>query len=59
MAKRMLDSSDEISVLRKYDKVTAKEVFDAAKKGDELASQLVENHGKCLGKALATITLIA
>ncbi len=50
-----LNNSDKPSSLRNVQYVSAKEVFDAAKKGDELASQLVENHGKCLGKALATI----
>ncbi|MBE5945362.1 MAG: ROK family glucokinase [Lachnospiraceae bacterium] len=50
-----LNNSDKPSSLRNVQYVSAKEVFDAAKKGDELASQLVENHGKCLGKALASI----
>ncbi len=50
-----LNNSDKPSSLRNVQYVSAKEVFDAAKSGDELASQLVENHGKCLGKALATI----
>lgn len=50
-----LNTSNKPSSLRNVQYISAKEVFDAAKKGDELASQLVENHGKCLGKALASI----
>lgn len=53
-----LNKSDKPSSLRSVQYVSAKEVFDAAKKGDELASQLVENHGKCLGKALAQIACV-
>ena len=53
-----LNNSDKPSSLRSVQYVSAKEVFDAAKKGDELASQLVENHGKCLGKALSNIACV-
>ena len=53
-----LNNSDKPSSLRSVQYVSAKEVFDAAKNGDELASQLVENHGKCLGKALAQIACV-
>ncbi len=53
-----LNNSDKPSSLRNVQYVSAKEVFDAAKNGDELASQLVENHGKCLGKALAQIACV-
>ena len=53
-----LNNTDKPSILRNVQYVSAKEVFDAAKKGDELASQLVENHGRCLGKALAQIACV-
>ena len=53
-----LNNSDKPSSLRSVQYVSAKEVFDAAKNGDELASQLVENHGKCLGKALSNIACV-
>ncbi len=53
-----LSNTDKPSSLRNVQYVSAKEVFDAAKNGDELASQLVENHGKCLGKALAQVACV-
>lgn len=53
-----LSNTDKPSSLRSVQYVSAKEVFDAAKNGDELASQLVENHGKCLGKALAKVACV-
>lgn len=53
-----ISNTDKPSVLREVQYISAKEVFDAAKKGDELAAQLVENHGKCLGKALAQIACV-
>lgn len=53
-----LNNTDRPSSLRNVQYVSAKEVFDAAKNGDELASELVENHGKCLGKALAQIACV-
>lgn len=40
------------SVLRQYgDTVTAKDVLDAAKAGDELALSVVESEGRYLGAA--------
>ena len=33
-------------------------MFDAAKQGDELAAEIVDRHGKCLGKALAQIACV-
>ena len=35
-----------------------KAAFDAAKQGDELAAEIVDRHGKCLGKALAQIACV-
>lgn len=58
MANRALNNSDKPSSLRSVQYISAKEVFDAAKNGDELAASLVENHGKCLGKALAQIACV-
>lgn len=55
LANMALNNTDKPSSLRKVQYISAKEVFDAAKNGDELANELVENHGKCLGKALAQI----
>ncbi len=55
LANAALNNTDKPSSLRKVQYVSAKEIFDAAKGGDELANDLIENHGKCLGKALAQI----
>jgi glucokinase len=43
------------SSLAKLDKVTAKDVWDAAKAGDSLGVEIAETYGKYLGKGLAAI----
>lgn len=53
-----LNNTEKPSSLRSLQYVSAKEIFDAAKNGDELATQLVDNHGKCLGRALAQIACV-
>ena len=58
LANIALNNTDRPSSLRSVQYVSAKEVFDAAKNGDDLAMELVENHGKVLGKALATISCV-
>ncbi len=55
----MLNTTDKPSKLREVMYISAKEIFDAAKEGDEVAATLVENHGKVLGKALAQIACVA
>lgn len=57
-AKTLLNTTDRPSSLRNVQYVSAKEVFDAAKQGDDLALEIVEKHGKCLGKALAKIACV-
>lgn len=57
-AKILLDTTDKPSKLRDVQVISAKEIFDAAKDGDEVAVTLVENHGKVLGKALAQIACV-
>ena len=54
----LLNTTDKPSKLRTVQYISAKEIFDAAKDGDELAASLVENHGKVLGKALAQIACV-
>ncbi len=54
-AKIALNTTDKPSKLRSVQYISAKEIFDAAKEGDELANDLVEAHGECLGRALAQI----
>ena len=54
----LLNTTDKPSKLRTVQYISAKEIFDAAKDGDELAASLVENHGKVRGKALAQIACV-
>lgn len=57
LAKRMLEASDEESVLRGGE-VSAKTVFDAVKAGDILADKIACQFGTYLGNALADICTI-
>lgn len=57
-AKILLNTTDKPSKLRNVQYISAKEIFDAAKEGDEVAAALVENHGKSLGRALAQIACV-
>lgn len=56
-AKEFLQS-DKPSSLRKLDpdKITSKDVYDAAVAGDEMANEIFEYTGKMLGEALADFT---
>ena len=57
-ARRRMAGEETLSVLRQYgDAVTAKDVLDAAKAGDELALSVVETVGRYLGVALAGIAM--
>lgn len=58
-ARRKMAAMDIPSVLRKFgDNVTAKDVLDAAKEGDELAGIVMESVGHYLGLALAQISMV-
>ena len=57
-AKALLDESDKPSALRQFENVTAKDVFDCAKAGDELALEVVAFFGRTLGRALACISCV-
>jgi glucokinase len=57
VARRLLAESEKPSVLRNGE-VTAKEVFDAYKKGDQLAEEIVTEFADCLGRALANFTTV-
>lgn len=52
-AREWLDTSDEPSLLRGVDKISSKEVYDAAKAGDALALRVFEFTGTILGRAMA------
>ncbi len=58
MANKLLNDSDKPSKLREVQYISAKEIFDAAKSGDELSLSLVEELGKKLGFALASIACV-
>ena len=58
-ANRRLAEDVEISTsLRGLGEVTSKDIFDAAKSGDEFALSLVDEVGQLLGKALASIACV-
>lgn len=58
LANRALQSSDKPSKLREVKYISAKEIFDAAKTGDNLALELIEEHGRRLGYALANVACV-
>ena len=58
LANRALAESDKPSSLREVKYISAKEIFDAAKAGDGLAIDLVEEFGKRLGFALASVACV-
>ncbi len=58
MANKLLNATDKPSKLREVQYISAKEIFDAAKTGDELSLSLVEELGKKLGFALASIACV-
>lgn len=53
--KKLLAKETIDSALRKYENITAKDVFDEAKAGDELANKAVAKLGKYLGIAMAHV----
>lgn len=55
VAKRILESSTEASTLRSFSDLSAKNVFDCAKEGDNLAKAAVEKACYYLGLAMAHI----
>ena len=52
-AREWLEMTDEPSELRSLDKITSKDVYDAAKDGDKLALKIFEYTGRILGEKLA------
>ena len=52
-AREWLEMSDEPSVLRSLDKITSKDVYDAAKDGDKMALRIFDFTGRILGEKLA------
>ena len=58
MAKKALEASDENSVLRGKEDLSAKNVLDAFKEGDPLAVRVMEGVGEDLGGALAVFSCV-
>ncbi|SEQ39280.1 glucokinase [Lachnospiraceae bacterium RM5] len=56
--KKLLDRSVKESVLRDNPGFSCKDIFDAAKEGDELANEAVNNLAKSLGVAIAGIAAV-
>lgn len=52
-AREWLDMSDEPSSLRSLDKITSKDVYDAAKEGDKMAIKIFDYTGTLLGRSFA------
>ena len=57
-AKRALAATDKPSALREKEDISAKDIFDEAKAGDELSKELVEKLCKTLGVALSHIAQV-
>ena len=58
MDKRKLAKTDDATVLRNYDPLTAKDIFDEAKNGDEVAKELVDELGEILGSTLSNLACV-
>ena len=58
MANKELNASERPSKLREVQYISAKEIFDAAKTGDDMAMDLVEELGKKLGLAMAQVACV-
>ncbi len=57
-ARRAMAASDKPSAMRQFgDQVTAKDVLDAAKAGDEMAAEVVETAARYLGLVLSHVAL--
>jgi len=56
-AKRILQKSDRSSALRNVKMISAKDVCDEARNGDDIAKEALETYGKYMGLALAHISL--
>ena len=58
MAKRQLAKTAENTSLSKFSELTAKDIFDEAKAGDEVAMDLVDELGQILGGALSNMACV-
>lgn len=58
MAKRKLAKSSDDTRLRSFDNLTAKDIFDEAKAGDDIAKELVDELGEILGSTLSNMACV-
>lgn len=58
VAKRVLAATDKDSTLRKCPRISAKNVLDAYKAGDQVAAEIMDQVGDKLGGALAVFTCV-
>lgn len=58
LAKRHMAASQAGSSLRDLEKLTCKDVFDAANAGDALAQEILEEYYECLGEFLADVCCV-
>lgn len=58
LAKKRLAESDEETVLRSIEPLTAKDIFQAAGEGDKTAQELVEEVCEMIGRAMAAIACV-
>lgn len=58
MAKKKLGECEAKTLLRKCEPLTAKDIFDAAKAGDAVADEIVEDMTEILGRTLANIACV-
>lgn len=58
MAKRKLAKTTDATTLRKFEPITAKDIFDEAKSGDKIAVELVDELGEILGSALSNMVCV-
>jgi glucokinase len=57
-AKNKLASSDKATEMRKFADISAKDIFDCAKAGDEMALEVIDDFGRILGETLAHIACV-
>lgn len=56
LARRMLEESDQHSDLRDMERFTAREIFDLAREGEEMAVEIVERCSDYLGRAMSYVS---
>lgn len=59
VAKKKMAADSRQTILASVEDLTAKDIFDAAKKHDEIAKELVDLLCRVLGKALASVAAVA